>query len=383
MDTHRKQINSVDKVSSKSLMNYNSDEESEDSGLCLADMLGLPMNEMDGSLFQEEEKTISISEEEEGTNANFLRSEIFNSLDSNVVEFPNELMHRLVEESMDTDEAQSIYANESIYMFPKELSIPKNLMRRITNELVHGGSKYPSDKSYETIKLFRKGDETISERRELTRFENFVNTHETWKRLCNDYIAPCISTLCGEEMVLFKEKLNLKPSGGSGFAPHLDGPSLEVALGEDGPSYFVTVMVAIDDMTEKNGCLKVYKGKFTKDSHVEVIIPEQGADPDSSGRAGAIEAEIAEKLMFDSIICKGGDIAAFNAWAPHRSSQNNSLFDRRAIFLTYTPLKDGDYHDMYYNSMKKKRDDFKNKMIEQRRCDHESELDALKSIPKI
>ena len=82
------------------------------------------------------------------------------------------------------------------------------------------------------------------ERRTLTRLENFVNYHSKWNDLVHKYLARCLSALMGEPMVLFKEKLNLKPPGGSGFAPHLDGPSLRVALGDTGPRTFVTVMVA-------------------------------------------------------------------------------------------------------------------------------------------
>jgi len=265
-----------------------------------------------------------------------------------------------------------LYRDEAICLFPRELSIPSKLMRRITDELVHGSSKYPSDKSYEKIKFIPNGDTQIHERRELTRFENFVSNHESWRDLCNGYLAKCVSAICGEEMILYKEKLNLKPPGGSGFAPHLDSPSLRIALGDEGPTTFVTVMIAIDDMNEKNGCLKLCKGPWTEENHAEVVEPEEEGDPDAGGRAGAIKS--ANKLEFNPIIFKGGDFAAFNGWAPHRSSANTSPFSRRAVFLTYNPAREGDFHDLYYRKMKQKREDYTNMLKAQRNADHKAEM---------
>jgi hypothetical protein len=83
-------------------------------------------------------------------------------------------------------------------------------------------------------------------------------------------IGRLCSTLFGEESVLFKvcvwclcvhvalklmhiitmkEKLNYKPAGGAGFMPHLDFPSLSF-YAPPTMDDFITVMIAIDDMTE-------------------------------------------------------------------------------------------------------------------------------------
>ena len=230
----------------------------------------------------------------------------------------------------------SDYKRNGVVLFPSSLNVPAALMRRLTDELVWGGDKVRADKTYETIQLWKEGE--IVERRTLTRLENFVDYHEEWKQLCRNYLADCISALVGQTMVLFKEKLNLKPPGGSGFAPHLDGPSLRMALqGENGPKTFVTVMVAIDNMTSQNGCLRVVKGPWAQDDTVEVIQPEANGNPDAGGRAGAIPLQVAETLEFEDLSCEGGSIAAFGEWTPHRSTANTSPFPRRAVFLTYNP----------------------------------------------
>ena len=227
----------------------------------------------------------------------------------------------------------------------------------------------------------------IEERRTLTRLENFVPHHDGWSELCLDYLTDLISALCGEPMALYKEKLNVKPPGGSGFAPHLDSPSLRVALGPEGPQEFVTVMVAIDDMTVRNGCLRVVKGPYTEENHVDVILPKEDGNPDGDGRAGAIPDGVASALEFEDVVVKGGTIAAFGGWVPHRSAVNASPFARRAVFLTYNPVREGRCREKYYDKMKEMRDGWRRQVgladRQQQTEDERLEMEALASIPKI
>lgn len=308
----------------------------------------------------------STNEEEEANSSDEALLEMLglNSLDSLVVE---------KKQADDEDEAHDIpqvsessltslveshglpghYQDESVCSFPLDLCISAAYMRRITDELVWGGNRYSADRTNETIKIWKQGE--ILERRSLTRLENFVNTHEGWNDLCRNYLRRCVSAALGTDMVLYKEKLNLKPTGGSGFAPHLDSPSLRIALGPDGPQTFVTVMVAIDDMTIQNGCLRVLKGPWNEEHHCQVIQPEKDGNPDAGGRAGAIPTEAADGMDFEDLVIKGGSIILFNGWTPHRSSANTSPFPRRAVFLTYNPKSEGDFHDRYYQEMERKR----------------------------
>lgn len=279
-------------------------------------------------------------------------------------------------------EMQQQYKTESVCVLPSGISVPASVVRRLTDELVFG--KYAQvDRTYETIRVLKHGQ--FEERRTLTRLENFVNHHEGWKELCHGYLKECVSAVCGTEMVLFKEKLNLKPAGGSGFAPHLDIPSLRVALGESGPQTFVTVMVAIDNMTTENGCLRIAKGAWSECNHVP-LCPPSDDNPDAGGREGAIPLDAAESLDFEDITCRGGGIVAFGGWAPHRSPANASPFPRRAVFLTFNPISEGDFHDRYYERMEELRSEWRKRVgIDGRRqltADEHFELDALATIPK-
>jgi ectoine hydroxylase-related dioxygenase (phytanoyl-CoA dioxygenase family) len=367
---------------------------------------------------------------------------------------------------------RDVYRRDRVVYFPQALCVPAAWMRRITEEVVWSSSSSSSsnsiscsgcaDKTYETIRVIRKrhprpiGDDekqedptssssspkhghadaehkhedschddvnedddnvdnvdfvVYQERQCLTRLENFCRHHAEWNQLCS-YIGRVLSILCdGTEMSLYKEKLNLKPPGGSGFAPHLDTPSLLVALqqqqtqrhqqtqqqpdavngdntaetpsgaGAEGPTSFVTVMVAIDDMNDTNGCLRVVKGPWTAANAVATIAPEENGNPDANGRAGAIPHSVAETLHFESLPCKGGTIVVFDGHVPHRSAANTSPFARRAVFLTYNPRAQGDFHDLYYQRMQNLRNEWR-RNVGLPTEDEQVELQALSTIPK-
>jgi ectoine hydroxylase-related dioxygenase (phytanoyl-CoA dioxygenase family) len=301
------------------------------------------------------------------------RKESVNDLTATSI--PDEYIQSIVIEKYSLHD---IYKNASVVVFPTELSIPAALLRRLTEDLVWGGDNNtsPIHRTYETVVPVgsNKG------RRTLTRLENFVNSHTGWHDVCHDYLRRCISALLGEPHVLYKEKLNLKPAAGNGFAPHLDTPSLRVA--GVGPQNFVTVMVAIDTMTVENGCLRVAKGAWSEDTAVRVNEPDADGNPDAGGRAGAIPPDISDQLEFEDLICKGGTIVAFNGWVPHRSGVNQSAFARRAVFLTYNPASEGDFHDAYYAKMEQLRTDFR-RNVGLVTPDEQSELDALATIPRV
>jgi ectoine hydroxylase-related dioxygenase (phytanoyl-CoA dioxygenase family) len=346
--------------------------DSSDEALC--EMLGLPSLAIAKATDQGDESCMAHEDDDEPPRQ---------SLDELL-----RLETTWIQRQVDQHKLHEEYIENSVCVLPESLRVPGHVMRRLTDELVWGSSDEQNrkvDKTYETIQVLKAGQ--VQERKTLTRLENFCNHHEGWKSLCNDYLRRCISAILGEPMVLYKEKLNLKPKGGSGFAPHVDAPSLHVALGDDGPQTFVTVMVAIDDASTQNGCLRIAKGRWSRDTACQVIPPQEDDNPDAGGRAGAIPLETADELDFHDLVCRGGTIVAFNGWLPHRSGPNQSAFNRRAVFLTYTPASEGgDYHDAYYEKMEALRNEWRTKVglvPSQISADDKLELDALNTIPRI
>jgi hypothetical protein len=315
------------------------------------------------------------------------------------------------------------YYRNGYTVFDASLSIPASFLRQATERLVWGNKKENEEYYDPNFLLSASGGgggvqrtyERIGNRRCLTRLEQFcddgpaADDHREERgggrgcggewNLVADYVGACLSEALVMPMVLFKEKLNLKPPGGSGFAPHLDAPSLlQLDGGESrcGPTDFVTVMVAIDDMTSQNGCLRISPGPWTRENAVATVLASGACggsgtadrdNPDGGGRRGLIPPDVADALDFVDVEVKGGTMVAFSGYTPHRSSVNASHFARRAVFLTYNPAEQGDYRQAYYDRMKQLRYEYRIKRGFLPRDDDDddarAEREALRSIPRI
>ena len=166
----------------------------------------------------------------------------------------------------------------------------------------------------------------------LARIENFVPYHEGVARLLSSpRLAGLLAELCGEPVVLFKDKINFKLSGGAGFAPHQDAP----AYVDFGVEHHLTVMIPVDPFTRENGCLEM-----ARDASARRFLPQS---PDGTLRPGVIEA-----LKLEALLAVPGDIIVFDAWAPHRSGPNRSAGPRRSYYLTFNPASAGDRRAAYY-----------------------------------
>ena len=217
----------------------------------------------------------------------------------------------------------------------------------------------------ETIRFLKCGNHSdmVESRRVISRIENFVAFNQHWTDLCctGGVLSRMVGLVCvpnedvkSSPWCLYKEKLNIKPAGSAGFAPHLDSPSLRVTGLCD---TFVTVMIAIDDMTIENGCLQVCRGNWSEWNAVLceepcVVVNGIPSNPDGNGRRGAILNSAATELMWEPVECLSGDVFIFSGWIPHRSSCNMSQLQRRAVFLTYNQSEDGELSDTYYLIMR-------------------------------
>src|SRR5882724_5744092 len=90
--------------------------------------------------------------------------------------------------------------------------------------------------------------------RMLARIENFVPYHSGLAGLVTGpRLMDLLAALCGEPVLLFKDKVNFKLPGGAGFAPHQDAP----AYVDFGIDQHVTLMAPVDAFTVDNGCLEL------------------------------------------------------------------------------------------------------------------------------
>jgi len=168
-------------------------------------------------------------------------------------------------------------------------------------------------------------------KRVLCRTENYANSHDGFNQLLRgSKLLSILRQLSGEDMLLFKEKINYKLAGSGGFAAHIDS----TAYTHIKNIKHLSILLAADPSNPDNGGLDVVEG-----SHLMNI-------PISSDNC--IDKEWVAKQTWTPVDLKPGELLIFGSYLAHRSSANRSTQDRKAIYATYNCASEGDLHDDYY-----------------------------------
>jgi hypothetical protein len=181
--------------------------------------------------------------------------------------------------------------------------------------------------------VFHEKSQLDPARRLINRIENISPFHPGFKELSRVLAGP-VAQLLGEDAVLFKEKINFKMPGGDGFKPHQDSQ----AGWETYATYFISVMVCIDEATIENGCLRMVAGHQHRGLFREW---EPLTDADMEG------------MDFVPYPTKPGDVVFFDCYAPHSSEPNLTNTTRRLYFATYNKKSEGDHLAQYYADKRK------------------------------
>jgi len=163
----------------------------------------------------------------------------------------------------------------------------------------------------------------------LCRVERFLDDHIPLRSLIVEGFLPTMaSTLLGERALIYKEKINYKRAGGVGYTPHQDAAVCRYVY------HHVTCLVAVDDLTPDSGCLEFAPGDL------DALMP--------LNEVGCMDAKIAEALAWTPVPVPAGGVLFFSSNAPHRSGPNQTATQRRALYLTYNALSEGDLRQAYY-----------------------------------
>ncbi|KFY17221.1 hypothetical protein V492_00815 [Pseudogymnoascus sp. VKM F-4246] len=166
----------------------------------------------------------------------------------------------------------------------------------------------------------------------LCRTENYANYHADFNGLLRgDRILGILGQLAGEDMLLFKEKINYKLAGSGGFAPHVDSTAYTHVKNIK----HLTILIAVDESNMSNGGLEVVEGSHQMD------VPIAKAD-------NCIEPAWVADHTWLPVELEAGQILIFGSYLAHRSGANKSSSDRKAIYATYNCKREGDLHDDYY-----------------------------------
>jgi hypothetical protein len=142
-------------------------------------------------------------------------------------------------------------------------------------------------------------------------------------------VEPACELVGCDEIALFTSKLNLKrPREGSRFRWHQDSPYWFHAC--DHLDQLPNVMLALDDASEENGCLRVIRG-----SHKRGML----AGLEGEGELGPL---FTDPRQFDvsqqvAAVMPAGSLFFFSPHTVHGSEPNRSEAARRALIYTYQP----------------------------------------------
>lgn len=163
----------------------------------------------------------------------------------------------------------------------------------------------------------------------LCRTERYLHDHQQLRDLImRGPVLETATKLLGEQAVLYKEKVNYKQPGGAGFAAHQDASAYKYV------NHHITCLIAVDPMTPENGCLELARGSFSEP------LPENGD--------GCLSDDLQKEFAFDPVPMVPGQVLYFSSYVPHRSGSNHTADCRRALYLTYNALSEGDQRAAYY-----------------------------------
>jgi ectoine hydroxylase-related dioxygenase (phytanoyl-CoA dioxygenase family) len=180
-----------------------------------------------------------------------------------------------------------------------------------------------------------------------------------------ELVADAISKVMCEPCVLFKEKINFKWPGGGAFPPHQDYPAYDFLQ----PGDHATAMLSVDAATVANGCLRVahdWTGSLarlkTAPLNPSLLAAGRVVLPFHKGgkNNGSLLEEYSSRFDWKCLNTRPSDLVIFSSFVPHYSEANNSDAARRAFFLTFNRLSEGEHHEAYYTA---KRNDPQNPMF--------------------
>ena len=172
-----------------------------------------------------------------------------------------------------------------------------------------------------------------------SRIENITKYHNGVDKLLKHRVDTTLKILNGDDMVLFKDKLNWKFGGNQGFNAHQD----QYAWSDFPPNKFVSVALFGNNSTIENGCLEFAYGCV--DRH---YLMDANYD-----NLGELTNEVESKLKWVPIETTPRDMLIFDSYVPHRSGPNLTDKDRRIFYFTYNNKYYGNFYDEYFDRKRK------------------------------
>jgi hypothetical protein len=147
-------------------------------------------------------------------------------------------------------------------------------------------------------------------------------------------ILSTANLLLGEDPVLFKDKLIIKPPGVTGYPLHQDFSYIDF-FGFEGFQQ-LAVCIAIDKVDDISGPIEFFPNLH----HRRLPSPVE--------RPGETDDRLLDAIKGQILTMEEGDMVFFHSLCPHKSASNRSKANRRLLFFTYNARSSGDFYETYY-----------------------------------
>ena len=182
-------------------------------------------------------------------------------------------------------------------------------------------------------KVYKYYEKSILDKKKqvLVRIENLYENDKTIKNLINSKtLNNNLKKLLSSDVVLFKEKINLKLPGTRADKLHQDSQAGWSQYAKE----FVSVIISLEDSNKNNSPLEV---DISGRNHKKLINKKQKP----------LEIKELKKPKMKKIELKIKDVLFFNSFIPHRSKSNKSTKGRMQLYITFNKKKDGNFRKIY------------------------------------
>ena len=232
----------------------------------------------------------------------------------------------------------NIISNSHVNFFKKYGYII--LQNQLTYKIKHELKKHIQDIEIDSLKktpnYIHKFENDKNLQKQLCRTEDIIKHKEINTFLTEGFLPETVSQLFENDAILYKEKINYKYPNTGLYRAHQDITAYPNSKNH------ITALVNVGPTNNENGSIE-FSPLIMNDLNKNTIIEHKN---------GVIYEP--EKLKWTNP-CETtyGDIILFDSYIPHRSSINTSKLPRKALYITYNDINEGNLRKKYYEMKKK------------------------------
>tara|TARA_B100001121_G_scaffold305651_1_gene323518 strand:+ start:107 stop:1441 length:1335 start_codon:yes stop_codon:yes gene_type:complete len=225
------------------------------------------------------------------------------------------------------------------------------IQNQLTYKIKHELKKHIQDIERDSLKripnYIHKFEYDKNMQKQLCRTEDIIKHKEMKNFLTEGLLPETISQLFENEAILYKEKINYKYPNTGLYRSHQDITAYPNSKNH------ITALINLGQTNSENGSIEFSPLIMNNLDKNTIIKHKNGVicEPEKLKWTNPLETNY-------------GDIILFNSYIPHRSSINISNLPRKALYITYNDISEGDLRKEYYEMKKEKLDSNKISLID-------------------